>query len=75
MTIITLILLLATRILAVTAECQKDNAPIKSCCCLGFNTTAFNKRRSGVYTMMNFCGVNATMLKFIVILAMEEEDG
>ena len=57
MTITTLILLLATGILAVTAECQKDNAPIKSCCCLGFNTTTFNKRRSGVYTMMNFCGV------------------
>ena len=49
---------MATGILAVTAECQKDNAPIKSCCCLGFNTTVFNKRRSGVYTMMNFCGVN-----------------
>ena len=57
MTITTLILLLATGIQAVTAECQKDNAPIKSCCCLGFNTTVFNKRRSGVYTMMNFCGV------------------
>ena len=57
MTITTLILLLATGIVAVTAECQKDNAPIKSCCCLGFNTTVFNKRKSGVYTMMNFCGV------------------
>ena len=57
MTITTLILLLATEILAVTAECQKDDVPIKSCCCLGFNTTAFNKRKSGIYTMMNFCGV------------------
>ena len=57
MTITTLILLLATGIVAVTAECQKDNAPIETCCCLGFNTTAFNKRKSGVYTMMNFCGV------------------
>ena len=57
MTITTLILLLATGIVAVTAECQKDNAPIESCCCLGFNTTVFNKRKSGVYTMMNFCGV------------------
>ena len=56
MTITTLILLLATGILAVSAECQKDNAPIKTCCCLGFNTTVFNKRKSGVYTMMNFCG-------------------
>ena len=57
MTITTLILLLATGIVVVTAECQKDNAPIETCCCLGFNTTAFNKRKSGVYTMMNFCGV------------------
>ena len=53
-------LLLAAGILAVSAECQKDNTPIKSCCCLGFNTTAFNKRRPGVYTMMNFCGNNCT---------------
>ena len=57
MTITTLILLLATGIVAVTAECQKYNAPIETCCCLGFNTTAFNKRKPGVYTMMNFCGV------------------
>ena len=56
MTITTLILLLATGILAVSAECQKDNAPIKTCCCLGFNTTVFNKRKSGVRTMLNFCG-------------------
>ena len=56
MTITTLILLLATGILAVSAECQKDNAPIKTCCCLGFNTTVFNKRKSGVYTMINYCG-------------------
>jgi len=53
----TLILLIATGIVAVTAECQKENTPIKSCCCLGFNTNIFNKRKSGVYTMMNFCGI------------------
>ena len=57
MTITTLILLLATGIVAVTAECQKDDTLIESCCCLGYNTTTFNKRKSGVYTMMNFCGV------------------
>ena len=57
MTITTLILLLATGIVAVTAECQKGHAPIESCCCLGYNTTVFNKRKSGVYTMMNFWGV------------------
>ena len=56
MTITTLILLLATGILVVSAECQKDNAPIESCCSLGFNTSAFSKKRPGVYTMMNFCG-------------------
>ena len=57
MSITTLILLLATGIVAVTAECQKYNTPIETCCYLGFNTTVFNKRKSGVYTMMNFCGV------------------
>ena len=57
MTITTLILLLATGIVSITTECQKDNAPIKTYCCLGFNTTAFHKRKSEVYTMMNFCGV------------------
>ena len=53
----TIIPLLAIGVVAVLAGCPKDNAPIKSCCCLGFNTTVFNKRKSGVYTMANFCGV------------------
>jgi len=75
MTITTIILLLAAGILAVTAECPKDYSPIKSCCSLGFSTSAFSRKRPGVYTMMNFCGKNAMMLKFIVILSMEEEDG
>jgi len=56
-TITTIILLLAIGIVAVLAGCPKNNAPIESCCCLGFNTTVFNKRKSGVYTMVNFCGV------------------
>ncbi|XP_065889739.1 ficolin-2-like [Dysidea avara] len=53
----TITLLLAVGIAAVLAECPKENAPIENCCCLGFNTSVFNKRKSGVYTMVNFCGV------------------
>ena len=56
-TITTIILLLAIKVVVVLAECQKKNTPIKNCCCLGFNTTVFNKRKSGVYIMANFCGV------------------
>ena len=56
-TITTLILLLATGIIAVTAECPKGSASIESCCNLGFNTSAFSKRRPGVYTLMDFYGV------------------
>ena len=56
MAISTLILLLATGILAVSAECQKDNALIEYCFSFGFNNTAFSKKRPGVYTMMNLCG-------------------
>ncbi|XP_065892797.1 ficolin-2-like [Dysidea avara] len=56
-TITTIILLLAIGIIAVLAGCPKANAPIESCCCLGFNTSVFNKRKSGVYTMVNFCEV------------------
>ncbi|XP_065896391.1 fibrinogen C domain-containing protein 1-like [Dysidea avara] len=56
-TITTIILLLAIGIVTALAGCPKANAPIESCCCLGFNTSVFNKRKSGVYTMVNFCGV------------------
>ena len=53
-----IILLLATGIGTVLAKCPKDNIHIVSCCCLGFNTTGiFNKWKSGVYTMIKFCGV------------------
>ena len=75
MAITTLILLLTTGILAASAECQKDNAPIESCCSLGFNNTTFSKKRPGVYTMMNFVEHSVMMLKFIATLAAEEEDG
>ncbi|XP_065915587.1 ficolin-3-like [Dysidea avara] len=56
-TFTTILLLLAIGTVTVLAECPKENAPIKNCCCLGFNTSVFNKRKSGVYTMVNFCGV------------------
>ena len=55
--ITTTILLLAVGIVAVLAGCPKYSVAIESCCCLGFNTSVFNKRKSGVYTMINFCGV------------------
>jgi len=74
-TITTIILQLAIGIIAVLAGCPKENAPIESCCCLGFNTSAFNKRKSGVYTMVNFCGVKCYDAKCIVIPVMEVEDG
>ena len=40
-------------------ECQRSSSdPLENCCCLGYNySTSFNKRRSGVYTLANFCGV------------------
>jgi len=73
-TITTIILLLAIGIVAVIAECPRENSPIESCCCLGFNTSVFNKRKSGVYTMANFCGVKCYDAE-VVTLSMEEEDG
>ena len=57
MTATTIILLLAIGIVAVLAGCPKENTLIDSCCYLGFNTSVFNKRKSGLYTMVNFCGV------------------
>ena len=50
-------------IAVVDGECQRYNSespsdPIENCCCLGYNySTSFNKRRSVVYTLANFCGV------------------
>ena len=53
----TITLLLAAGIATVLAECPKENAPIENCCCLGNNTSVFNKRKPGVCNMVNFCGV------------------
>ena len=60
MTITTLILLLATGILAVTAvdSCPKKNISITSCCDVSksFFTFGRNAAASGVYVLKNFCG-------------------
>ena len=56
--IIQLIVLLSTiGIVLVHGECQANDGPIKSCCCLGYNNTHFNTKSSGVYTIGNFCGM------------------
>ena len=54
MTNITLIVLVSTvGIVLVYGEClTDDDAPIESCCCLGYNNTHFNAKSSGVYTYM-----------------------
>ena len=50
-------------IAVVDGECKRYSSespsdPIENCCCLGYNySTSFNKRRSVVYTLANFCGV------------------
>ena len=47
-------------IVLVYGECLTNDAPIKSCCCLGYNNTHFNVKSSGVYTIANFCGVKCS---------------
>ena len=58
--IIILTVLVSTGMMLVCGECQSKDGPIKTCCCLGFNNTYFNTKRSGVYTIANFCGVNCS---------------
>ena len=59
-----LIVLLSTiGVVLVYGECQTNNGPIKSCCCLGYNNTYFNAKSSGVYTIANFCGVKCSNTK------------
>ena len=57
--IITLIVLVSTIVL-VYGECPNNDGTIESCCCLGYNNTHFNAKRSGVYTIANFCGVKCS---------------
>ena len=63
MTITTLILLLATGIVAVTAmdECPSQNRSITTCCDLTSNFFTFGKNAagqlpSGIYLVKSFCG-------------------
>ena len=59
--IITLIVLVSTvGIVLVYGECLTNDAPIESCCCLGYNNTHFNAKSSGVYTIANLCGVKCS---------------
>ena len=59
--IITLIVLASSvGTMLVYGECLTSDAPIESCCCLGYNNTHFNARSSGVYTIANFCGVKCS---------------
>ena len=39
-----------------TSGCPPDDQTISSCCSLGFNTTHFNRKKSGVYAISDFCG-------------------
>ena len=54
-TILVITVALATLVITVTG-CPPDSHVISSCCSLGFNTTHFNRKKSGVYTISNFCG-------------------
>ena len=51
---------MAGGLLLVDGECQTDDGPIKSCCCLGYGNTHFNAKSSGVYTISNFGGVKCS---------------
>ena len=59
--IITLTVLVSSvGIVLVYGECLTNDAPIESCCFLGYNNTHFNAKSSGVYTIANFCGVKCS---------------
>ena len=76
MTISTLILLLATGILTVTAvdDCLRQYTSITNCCDLQTKFYfARTRPSSGVYLLKT--EIIVPMLMLIVILAMEEEDG
>ena len=55
-----IVLVSVTGIVLVYGECQTNDGPIESCCCLGHNNTRFNTKSSGVYTIANFCGVKCS---------------
>jgi len=59
-TIITLIVLVSVGIVTVDGECQPNDGPIETCCCLGYNNNNYNVKSSGIYTIANFCGVKCS---------------
>ena len=56
MTTIFLIIVGLTGLVINVTGCPSDGHSIASCCSLGFNTTHFNGKKSGVYSISNFCG-------------------
>ena len=54
------VLLSIIGIVQVYADCKNNGGPIKTCCCLGYNNTYFNVKKSGVYIIANFCGAKCS---------------
>ena len=57
---LTFSVLVVSCLVLVDGECQTDDSPIKSCCCLGYGNTHFNAKSSGVYTISKFGGVKCS---------------
>jgi len=57
-TITTLVVVVTIGTVLVDGKCQRTNSGlIDNCCCLGYNNNSYNIKKSGVYTIANFCGV------------------
>ena len=59
-TIATVVVLLSVGIVNGGEQCHEGNGPIKDCCSLGYNNNIFNLKKSGIYTINDFCGVNCS---------------
>ena len=57
---ISILVVNAIELALVDGECQTNDGPIESCCCLGYNNTHFNAKNPGVYTISNFGGVKCS---------------
>ena len=56
-TIIALVVLVSLGIVPIDGKCQQTKGGlIYNCCCLGYNNNSLNVKKSGVYTIANFCG-------------------
>ena len=58
--LIELVYLVSLVMTLAEGECQTNGGPIDNCCCLGYNNNNFNAKKSGVYTIDNFCGVKCS---------------